>query len=199
VNATISAAYVAPADFGQRAWFSPERPGVRWFYHQDRGARPPPRPEVLEATLDAPLVGLVRWARAHGLTTGPSCAGHSLSSSAAVRIFEELRRDERQVRGSGLVLRDVETGERWRWRQPGYRSPFASARAVEAALLPHLRDGLLPLRGPAQGLRRVLDAAAGIPYVTTVMDKSGLDVHVRAPTQALQDRAWLCLTRRLVS
>lgn len=197
--AAMRAEYVAPAGFGQRAWFAPERPGVRWFYHQPRGARPPPHPDVLDATLDAPLVGLVRWARAHGISTGPSCAGHSLSPRAAALIFEGLRHDERLVRGPGLVLRDVETGERWRWRRPDYRAPFASARAVEAALLPHARDGLLPLQGPAQGLRRILDAAVGIPYLTTVMDKSRLSVHVRAPTQARQDRAWLCLTQRLVS
>ena len=199
MSPAFSAAYIAPADFGQRAWFAPERPGVRWFYHRPRGPRPPALPAALDATLDAPLVGLVRWARAHGLTTGPSCAGHSLSPRAAALIFEGLRHDERLVRGPGLVLRDVETGERWRWRRPDYRSPFASARAVEAALLPHTRDGLLPLQGSAKGLRRILAAAVGIPYLTTVLDKSSLSVHVRAPTQALQDRTWLCLTQRLVS
>ena len=197
--AAMRAEYVAPAGFGQRAWFAPERPGVRWFYPQPRGARPPALPAALDATLDTQLVGLVRWARAHGISTGPSCAGHSLSPHAAALIFEGLQSDARQVRGPGLVLRDVETGERWRWRRPDYRAPFASARAVEAALLPHARDGLLPLQGPAQGLRRILDAAVGIPYLTTVMDKSRLSVHVRAPTQARQDRAWLCLTQRLVS
>lgn len=197
MSPAFSAAYIAPAAFEQRAWFAPERQGVRWFYHRPRGNRPPPRPAVLDATLDAPLVDLVRWARAHGITTGPSCAGHSLSPRTAALIFEGLRHDERLVRGDGLVLRDTETGERWRWRHPSYRSPFATARAVQTALLPHVRDGLLPLHGPTQSLMRVAKAARGIPYLHTTLDKESLAVHVRAPTQTQQDHAWHLLSQRL--
>ena len=199
MSPAFSAAYIAPAAFEQRAWFAPERPGVRWFYHRPRGPRPPALPAALDATLDAPLVGLVRWARAHGISTGPSCAGHSLSPRAAALIFEGLRHDEGLVRGPGLVLRDVETGERWRWRRPGYRTPFASAGAVEAALLAHVREGRLPLHGPGPSLDRVVRAARGVPHLRTTLDKDGLTVHVQAPTQAAQDRAWQLLTQRLVS
>ena len=197
MSPAFSAAYVAPAAFEQRAWFAPERQGVRWFYHRPRGARPLPRPAVLDATLDPPLVDLVRWARAHGITTGPSCAGHSLSPRAAALIFEGLRHDAELVRGPGLVLRDVETGARWRWRHPGYRVPFTGAAAVEAALRGHVREGFLPLQGPTPSLERVVRAARGVPYMRTALDKDGLAVHVQAPTQTAQDHAWRLLTQRL--
>lgn len=197
VTGAFSAAYVPPDGFLGRSWFLPLRPGVRWFYHAPRLARPLPAQAALDATLDAPLVPLVIWARAEGLTTGPSCAGHTVTPGAAAVVWRGLVADAVAVRGAGLVLADVETGARWRWRAPGYRPPYPSAAALDRDLHAHERAGLLPLCGPAAVLGRVGRAAQRVPWASADVAGPWLRLRVRAPTEAAQRAAWAALAVEL--
>jgi hypothetical protein len=193
----FSAVYVPPDGFLDRAWYLPVRPGVPWFYHAPRLSRPPPTPAVLDATLDPPLIALVAWARSHGLTTGPSCAGHTVTPGAAAVVWRGLVADAAAVRGEGLVLADAETGARWLWRARDYRLPYPSAEALDRDLHAHERAGLLPLSGPAAALGRARRAARCVPWASADVAGPWLRLRVRAPSEAAQRAAWGALAAEL--
>lgn len=196
MTGALSAVYVPPDDFGGKVWFLPDRPGVRWFYHAPRAGRAgraSVAPAALDRTLDAPLVPVVRWARAHGLETGPSCAGHTVSPGAALAIWRGLEIDAAAVRGPGLRMVDVETGRSGVWSDRGYRSPYGTARELDRALRAHERAGLLPLRGSPVTLARVAQAARAVPWMTADTAGPWLRLRVHAPTEAAQRAAWAAL------
>jgi len=194
---SFSAVYVPPDGFLGRAWYLPVRPGVPWFYHAPRFERPPPTPAVLDATLDPPLIPLVGWARSQGLTTGPSCAGHTVTPGAAGTVWRGLLSDAAAIRGEGLVLADAETGARWRWTDRDYRLPYPSVLALDRDLHAHERAGLLPLSGPAGALVRAKRAARRVPWASADVAGPWLRLRVRAPSEAAQQAAWGALAAEL--
>jgi len=195
--AAPSAAYVPPDDFVGKVWYLPDRPGVRWFYHAPRAGRVAVAPAALDRTLDPPLIPLVRWARAQGLETGPSCAGHTLSPGAALAIWRGLMADAAAVRGPGLALVEVETGRRGVWIDRGYRLPYTSARVLDRELRVHERAGLLPLRGAPAALARVCHAAQAVPWASVDAAGPWLRLRVRAPSEGAQRATWATLAGAL--
>ena len=194
---TFSPVYVPPDGFLGLSWYSPVRPGVPWFYHAPRQGRPLPAPEVLDATLDPPLIPLVTWARAAGLTTGPSCAGHTVTPGAAGAVWRGLVADAAAVRGAGLVMTDAETGARLRWKDPHYRLPYPAVEALDRDLHAHERAGLLPLSGPPPMLLRAARAARRVPWASAGIVGPWLLIRVRAPSEAAQQGAWAALAGEL--
>ena len=188
VTGCFSAAYVPPDGFLARSWFLPVRSGVPWYYHAPRQAGA--QNVALDSTLDPPLVPLVLWARREGLITGPSCAGHTVAPGAAAAVWQGLLADAAAIRGVGLVLVDVETAQRWRWRALDYRLPYPSADGLDRDLRAHERAGLLPLRGQAAVLREVGRAAQRVPWVTAEIAGRWLKLRVRAPSEAAQRATW---------
>ena len=188
---TFEAAYVSPDEFAEKEWYEPMRNGVRWFYHRPRVHPTRVRHEVLDDTLDAGLRPLVAAARAQGLSTLPSCAGHSVDHLHTLLLFEQLGRDADDVRGLGLPLVNVETGEEVLWQDPSYVLPWADEEDLEADLHAHERVGAIGLRGPPEQLARIARGLLTVPFVGLSERHGDLWIWVQAPTQGWQEATWI--------
>lgn len=189
--------HVAPDGFADKDWFEPMRNGVQWFYHRPRSGRSRVTPEVLDATLDAVLRPVVFAARRLGLGTLPSCAGHTVDPFYAARLYRQLKQDSADVRGLGLPLVNVETGEEVIWRDPYYRVPWDSLEDLEADLLSHEREGAIGFTGPRHVLGYVARRLLTVPHVSLSEDDGALWVWVHAPTQRWQNYTWRVVAERL--
>lgn len=189
--------YVPPEEFSHCAWFEPLRPGVRWFYHRARGGPRTVQPAVLDETLDSDLRPVVAAVRRLGLETLPSCAGHSVDVFYVLRLYEQLCRDAVDVRGLGLPLRDVETGEEVFWQDPEYQVPWRSSEELEAELRAHEREGALGLVGRRPVLAAVACRLLSVPHVRLSEESGALWLRVHAPSQGWQQRAWCAIAERL--
>lgn len=189
--------HVAPDGFADKDWYEPMRNGVSWFYHRPRSRRSRVTPEVLDATLDAVLRPVVYAARDMGLDTLPSCGGHSVSPFYAVRLYLQLKRDSADVRGLGLPLVNVETGEELLWRDPHYVLPWRDVEDLEAELRLHEREGAIGFRGASHVLAYAGRRLLNIPFVELSEKNGDMWIWVHAPTQRWQDRTWQTVAERL--
>ena len=193
----FSAEYVSPQHFVEKDWYEPMRNGVRWFYHRPRGAHRRVTPEVLDATLDAVLRPVVFAARNAGLATLPSCAGHAVDHFHTIRLYQQLKRDSADIRGLGLPLVNVETGQKVIWQDPTYRLPWRSAESLEADLRVNEWKGAIGLTGPRWKLARVASSLLSVPLVDLTEDRGALWIWVHTPGESWQNRTWLAVAEMI--
>jgi hypothetical protein len=191
----LSPEYVSPELFTQRRWFQPLRAGIRWFYHSPRGG--PAAVTVLDSTLDPQLVPLVQALRARGLQTLASCAGHSTDPVQLLFLYTQLEKDEKDVRGAGLPVVDIETGAQLLWQDESYELPWEDVDSLESDLRMSDRVGAIGVRGREAELVRLSMDLALVPSMEVSASGSDLWLWVSAPSQAEQDRAWSEASRRL--
>jgi hypothetical protein len=189
--------YVPPDQFGEKEWYEPMRNGIRWFYHRPRTRPLPVDPEALDGTLDAGIVPVVAAARAQGLATLPSCAGHSVDVVHTLLLHEQLTRDAEEVRGIGLPLLNVETGEKVLWQDPAYYLSWDEPEELEADLRVRERVGAIGIRGPQSHLAHVARRLLTVPFVHLSEKGGDLWIWVRAPTQTWQDATWLRVAEKM--
>jgi hypothetical protein len=120
-------------DMPSKVWYeSPRHRG--WYYHTPRGNEVAPAVDaaVLEPTLDPCLRELAMCLNRMGHSTLPSCSGHYLDADQCDGIYEDLMQDCIDIRGSGLPLRDVETGATLRLKDPNWALPWSRLGFREA-------------------------------------------------------------------
>jgi hypothetical protein len=119
----LSANYLPPDAMVRHRWYRPVRPGVGWYYYD-------PKPLDLfpstTPTLDEvdPLVRpIVKGLNRRGLATFASCQGHFVTRKEFEQLYRQLWLDAVQIRGEGLVLREMERGNLTVYQDPSYTPP----------------------------------------------------------------------------
>ena len=95
-----------------------------WYYHRlgtDEQIVPDRRFYQL---VDPELRGLCKVLHEADLHTTPSCQGHFYAQERFERIWEELRREADAIRNDGLLVRDSETQEPYRFADGDYHLPW---------------------------------------------------------------------------
>ena len=191
--------FIPPSLFTSKEWFVAEDGKTRWFYHRDRKTfAKPPMTTALDPTIDEGLRPLVAAVRRLGIVTGPSCEGH-IARNVPQGLAPEVMAHARKVRNSGLVVTNVETGEKHLWHDPTYRvdkNLMLDAQHNEQVY--HL-IGVLPLRGVPQALSRVEYAVSSTPGVWADTENGWYNVWVGTGTKAQQRATWYALARRVNS
>ena len=120
-----------------------ERPTWYYFLHQKSLHEVHDR-RFLQS-VDTPLRELVQWLHNRGIPTTPSCAGHLFRREDLVRVFDNLVLDAAAIQSSGLVLKDVESGECLLHVDHDYQLPWNREQFLHA-LLPYQKKGVLGFR-----------------------------------------------------
>ena len=106
----ISPDLVPHSEFHAGVWLqSIERPS--WYYFKKKQNRNIITNKNFITSLDTPLRELVKLLHKKGIRTTPSCSGHHLRERNLEKIYQDLKTDRREIRSSGLRLKDVETGQ----------------------------------------------------------------------------------------
>jgi len=154
------------------AWLLPlERREEPWYWCALRAHEPEERKLPSDAgflsTVDPALRPLVSWLHAHGIPTGPSCAGHDISTKGFRQIYEDLERDAESVRDSGLVLRDPEEGQNYVMRDPHFELPWRSFDSFRKAANEHQPIGWLPFYTTDPRVELAVGTGPGFEVKTT--------------------------------
>lgn len=146
---TASPGFVPHEMWDRFAWLLPhEQRQEPWYYAAVLGEEPsarglPTDPNFLK-TVDPALRSLVSWLHQHGIPTGPSCAGHKITTDVFEDIYAELERDAEVIQTTGLLLRDPETGEDYVFQDRDYELPWRSFKEFQQKANAHQPIGWLP-------------------------------------------------------
>jgi hypothetical protein len=100
--------------------------------------------EFMES-VDPPLRDLVEFLHQRNITTTPSCSGHCKSERNFAKLWDDLKADEADVRQNGLVMKEIESGERFLFRDPAYQLPWTKETFIDR-VTDYQQKGILGLR-----------------------------------------------------
>ncbi|HEY1040844.1 MAG TPA: hypothetical protein VGF30_15620 [Bacteroidia bacterium] len=119
----ISPDFVPHEEFHTGTWLqSCKRPS--WYYFRKGKSNNGIQNPAFAKSLDEPLRKLVLFLHKAGIQTTPSCSGHNKEEYVFMKIYEELKKDEEQIRTSGLQFKDVESGKLYLYTENNYRLPW---------------------------------------------------------------------------
>lgn len=185
-------------EYPLRRWYyaSPQ-----WYYHHLSA------PQFLEprrfpyTLVDPALKTLCQLAHRFGIGTTPSCQGHFYEPHHFQKVWQELKRQAMSIRGTGLLVRDSETGTSYCFEMPDYILPWSTCAAfVDTAsvyqthgyiglIIPpdrgEIADQLARDRFRTETARIELDRRFG-----WLCPQQLFSVHVEPRTPAQRDTAW---------
>jgi hypothetical protein len=120
----ISIEAVKYRDMPSKQWYmSPNH--TDWYYHSERMYPSSDlNPQFLDSTLDEPLRLLALGLNSLGYTTLPSCSGHYKDQDDLDEAYANLISDAKLIRGTGLKLTDVESGDKLTYKDSSWYLPW---------------------------------------------------------------------------
>jgi hypothetical protein len=141
----LSAALLPHQQWAGSQWFYANR---LWFYHRPGAHRRIVANQRFFELIDPELRELCRLLHSAGFRTTPSCQGHSYPRQRFERVWEELKREEGEITGQGLMVRDCETDEESLFRDPAYRLPWGDFGRFYYEAAAHQEVGYLGIATP---------------------------------------------------
>lgn len=122
--------FVPHSQFHTGVWLlSEKRPG--WYYFMKKKNDHLIHNDEFMESVDPPLRDLVEFLHERNITTTPSCSGHSKSERNFAKLWDDLKADEADVHQDGLVMKEIESGERFHFRDPEYQLPWSKETFID--------------------------------------------------------------------
>jgi hypothetical protein len=124
--------FVPHSQFHTGVWLlSEKRPG--WYYFMKKKNDHLIHNDEFMESVDPPLRDLVEFLHERNITTTPSCSGHCKSERNFAKLWHDLKADKADVRQDGLVMKEIESGEGFHFRDPAYQLPWTKETFIDRA------------------------------------------------------------------
>jgi hypothetical protein len=201
----LDAGMVSLREFPLRRWYYAD---PHWYYHAPALEHRLSDDAKFYELVDPPLRPLCRAARAAGLSTTPSCAGHFYMKERFARLWATLQRDADGIRGGGLAVCDSESGAPCVFQDPAYVLPWTDFDAFFAQVDALQRQGYLGLAVPprrAACVNGLVDGSAlpaGVeigldPELTSALGQPLIGIRVSPANLSERERLWAAVTRHV--
>ena len=196
----ITPALIPHAEFHKGAWLLPtERP--YWYYFMRKKTANTITNKNFLKSVDKPLRKLVKWLHERGIKTTPSCSGHHVSERDLEKIYSALRKDRHDVRNGGLLLKDIETGYSYLYKDNTYNLPWSKKDFIEKVKV-YQQRGVIGLRlGQRKKLRRkILEVFDDFYDGISASEKDSIVfIFTSGHESGNNKKAWKIITRALKS
>jgi len=199
----LRADLVPHREWASRRWFYTD---PIWYYHRRSADHEVRTGRRFYDLVDPELREVCQLLSRAGLRTTPSCQGHSYPRERFERIWTELNREARAIRGGGLVVRDCESDTPFLFRQPEWRVPWPSFDAFYREADAHQNEGYLGIVVPPDQPGLEVRFRCG-PYRTrwsilapercppAAVAGTLFGLRVNAIDESTRAREWECFTR----
>jgi hypothetical protein len=161
MNKEPTPALIPHEKFHTGIWLlSVTKPG--WYYFLEKKSHNDIENPLFLESVDTPLREMVSLLHKRGIKTTPSCSGHHKSKSFFEKVFEQLQIDKKEIRSSGLVFKDIESGRIYIYKNEQYSLPW-SRREFLNKILSYQQHGIIGIK--ASGNIRTLLLKIRIPSV----------------------------------
>jgi hypothetical protein len=185
---------VSPVKFPSmpsKSWFESED-HRKWYYHKPKlESEDPVSPEVLNKSLDPCLKTLVSDLLKMGCKTFPSCQGHFHDAEHYENVFDKLFEDSKKIRGKGLNLKNVETGEVLIFQNKNWQLPWQKEDFVSNMLDNEDHEGYLAFTAPDLRLLQHFNDKNGIRCSVKPQSKDfKFEIRVKGENEKDQCAIW---------
>jgi len=122
-RSNLSASVIPTRRYPSRRWYYSNK-DESWYYHGPRKRVVPNLSPDFDKTVDPALQPLVDYLHLRRISTTPSCEGHFSSVEEFEPIWKKISSDSEVIRTRGLPVSDVETGEKFLFKNKDYRIPW---------------------------------------------------------------------------
>lgn len=126
----ISPELIPHSQFHTGVWLKPQE--TDWYYFLKKSNTYAITQAGFMESVDKPLKKLVKYLHSRGIKTTPSCAGHFIRNKDLEKKFTRLQKDGEEIRNGGLVLSDVQNGDKYLFKDKNYRLPWNKKDYVKA-------------------------------------------------------------------
>ena len=132
-NNTITPDLIPHNLFHRGTWLLEENAPF-WYYFLARENAHHIRNKNFNASVDEPLKEMVNFLHKWGIQTTASCAGHDKDVFTFQKIYDALEIDKYRIRSNGLMLKDIESGNKILDKDVLYDLPWTSRGFVNKAV-----------------------------------------------------------------
>lgn len=159
------------SEFHKGIWLLPVE-GSKWYYFSKCDNPNHITNENFLESVDEPLRELVRFLHSRNIRTTPSCSGHNFEKDYFELIYSNLKKDQKEIRNRGLLLKDIECGSIYLFKDQYYKLPWGRNDFVDFAYS-YQKKGVIGLRlDKEKGIReKILELK--IPEVV-IKEKDGI-------------------------
>lgn len=145
----LSPDFIPHSRFHHASWYQ-EKDGPVWYWNGiPRISHVIPKSQKFYDTLDPELSGVVKGLHQAGIPTTPSCAGHIADPGFYSKTWDELKDQEKRVRGRGVILEDPETGHQTPYRYQNFTLPWSKDEFIGRGVQ-HQKKGCLGVVPPSR-------------------------------------------------
>jgi len=180
-------------NFHQGQWLlSAKHPG--WYYFRQTGKRININNNHFYASVDAPLLELVRFLHRRSIQTTPSCSGHHKSEKIFKKIYSQLLKDKKEIQNGGLRLKNIESGNSTLLRDAAYSLPW-SRNTFVSQVMRYQHYGVIGLKVKGRLKQKLLKLY--IPGVEVYQKDSIVFIQTCETSPALINKTWKRITREI--
>lgn len=168
----LSPELIPHSEFHACAWYLPlERQD--WYYYNKQQNRNVIKNADFIDSVDPPLKELVKFLHGKKIKTTPSCAGHHIGEKSFEKIYDDLKKDEKEIRNAGLKVKNIETGKVFLYKDPSYKLPWGKKQFVKEVSI-YQQKGVLGIHLRNKKLREKILQGINISKVILVEKESVL-------------------------
>jgi hypothetical protein len=191
----LSPELIPHSEFHTGIWLQPTEKN-NWYYFSRKLNLNRIENKQFLSTVDAPLKELVSFLHSKNIRTTPSCSGHHNSERDLQNIYYSLENDRDEIVDYGLPLLEVESGERFFYRNMNYDLPWSKVEFVKQ-LREYQEKGVLGMRldleDPSQ--ERILNL--NIDGVSTGLKDSITFIYTGQNGQGYNEATWKKVTEEV--
>lgn len=130
---TITPELVPHYLFHRGSWLLPEE-YPQWYYFMAKENAHKIMNKKFDDSVDEPLAEMVKFLHKRGIITTASCSGHHEDKYAFQKIYYGLEKDQYRIKENGLLLKDIESGNKIFYHDAFYKLPWTGKTFVEKAV-----------------------------------------------------------------
>jgi len=184
----ISPDFIPHENFHMYKWLAPKLGKNKWYYQQkSNGILTASTHRKFGETLDPLIKESVLEFNRRGIPTTPSCSGHFNDEEYYRVIYDGLEEELGEIRSSGILLVDPETGKEIFFKDPDYILPWTKESFTEKAR-EHGKIGVLGFHDPEMKYYNMLENGR-IPH-SQIMRDGDISIFITSPNN--QDELLEC-------
>jgi len=191
----ITPEFIPHTYFHKGIWLLSEQDPAWYYFMEKQNDNTITNPGFV-SSVDPALKEMVQFLHKRGISTTPSCSGHELGTETFIKIYDSIERDRYAIKTNGLLLTDIESSNKYLFRDSMYELPWTKRGFVDQGINYQL-NGIIGLRLAHRPdiIRKIYKII--MPGVQMVVKDSILFISMLPHLRYSFDERWKMLTREI--
>lgn len=178
-------------DFHKGYWY--KSPNLDWYYFKrEKRIDEIPSNKSFYSSLDKDLRPLTKFLHSEDIITTPSCSGHIYSKNYFEGIYDKLEKDSYIIKEEGLEVENIETGEKFLFKDSNYSLPYSKDEFIDSAI-EYTKNGVIGIDNLPERILKALDKIQ-TKKLRSTMDNGLCLIHTHGESTEEIKKVWSLVT-----